>query len=252
LRHPRPSLCIVFYCYNEAPVIPGLARLYAPVERSLLGRYRLRTVLVDDGSTDGTLAAMRRSFRTLKSCRIVSYAPNRGVGGALREGFRHARGSDLVMTVPGELAFPLTEIPGMLRETGPDTDLVIASYNHPLSRTVGVPFFRLFLSRSLVFLYKTVLFLRTGKTCGLHTFSSGFRLYRGSKLERIRFKADDFLANSEIMLRFLLRGYRVREHLTILTWRKKGTGSRSKMRIFRTVMSHLRFMCSILFNKIDK
>jgi len=243
-----PTLSIIFYCYNEEVLIEALITQLKPIETQILKDYDLEILFVNDGSSDNTLSEMQKHQSQLKTLQIISYDKNKGVGGAIREGWKNSKG-ELVMTVPGELAFPLEEIPIMLKEKNNAVDVLIASYNHPQSKTVNVPAKRLWLSRGAVFLYKIVFFLRFGKKIPLYTVSSGFRLYTRTVIETIHFKAFDFLANSEIMIRTLIAGFRVKEHVTTLRWRQEEQGSTSKMRIFRTIRSHLKFMAFILFYK---
>ena len=75
-------------------------------------------LVVDDGSTDGTLAAARRA-----GARAVRLPVNLGVGAALRCGFRYAveRGYDAVVQVDADGQHPLESIPVLVdqaRATG--------------------------------------------------------------------------------------------------------------------------------------
>ena len=67
-------------CYQEEE---SLARL-APVLPSLAAD---EVVLVDDGSTDGTAAALRAMAAADPRVRVETHAHNRGVGAAMRTGF---------------------------------------------------------------------------------------------------------------------------------------------------------------------
>jgi 2-polyprenyl-3-methyl-5-hydroxy-6-metoxy-1,4-benzoquinol methylase len=103
-RPPAPVagdslLSVVVIAYNEEECI-------APVTDELIGtldaaRVPHEIVLVDDGSKDGTLAHMRRLAERDARVRVITYAPNRGIGGALRAGFDAARG-DHVTWIPAD------------------------------------------------------------------------------------------------------------------------------------------------------
>lgn len=66
---------------------------------------RFEVVLVDDGSSDGTLAAMQGLAAQDARFRIVALNPNRGIGGALTAGFDAARGN-YITWIPGDGQIP--------------------------------------------------------------------------------------------------------------------------------------------------
>lgn len=85
-----PDLSVVVIAFNEQECL-------AAVVRELRGELDRRgvqheVVLVDDGSSDGTLAHMHLLAREDARTQVVPLSPNRGIGGALRAGFDAARG----------------------------------------------------------------------------------------------------------------------------------------------------------------
>ena len=85
----EPDFSIVVPAHNEAgnvaPLAAALAGILAP-----LGRYEI--IFVDDGSGDGTLAALRAAAARDSHIRYVSFTRNFGHQPALRAGLRHAQG----------------------------------------------------------------------------------------------------------------------------------------------------------------
>ena len=75
----RPCLGVVIPCYNE------VATLEQVVGRVLDSPYTQEVVIVDDGSTDGTLAVARAI--TDERVRVHEQPRNQGKGAALRRGF---------------------------------------------------------------------------------------------------------------------------------------------------------------------
>jgi 2-polyprenyl-3-methyl-5-hydroxy-6-metoxy-1,4-benzoquinol methylase len=99
-----PALSVVVIAYNEeACVAPVVRELAAALDAARLAPVEL--VLVDDGSTDATLARMRALGADDPRVRVVPLAPNRGIGGALRAGFDAARG-DFVTWIPADGQIP--------------------------------------------------------------------------------------------------------------------------------------------------
>jgi dolichol-phosphate mannosyltransferase len=87
-----PELSVVLPAHNEAgniaPMCRALERILAP-----LGRYEI--IFVDDGSGDGTLAALRAEAGA--AVRYVSFTRNFGHQAALRAGLRHAQGRAVIV-----------------------------------------------------------------------------------------------------------------------------------------------------------
>jgi glycosyltransferase involved in cell wall biosynthesis len=71
-------------CFNEADTIETV------VKRVLESPYTQELVIVDDGSSDGTLA-LAESLAADPRVRVLSQGRNRGKGAALRRGFAEAR-----------------------------------------------------------------------------------------------------------------------------------------------------------------
>ncbi len=88
------ELSVVLPAYNEvhsiAPMCAALKEELAP-----LGSYEI--IFIDDGSTDGTLAALRTAAALDPDIRYLSFTRNFGHQQALRAGLRHARGAAVIM-----------------------------------------------------------------------------------------------------------------------------------------------------------
>jgi dolichyl-phosphate beta-glucosyltransferase len=83
-------------------------------------------IIVDDGSTDGTAAAIEKQFGTCQRLRVLSYGGNRGKGYAVRYGALRATG-DLILMSDADLSTPIEEVEKMLPLIEQGYDLVIGS-----------------------------------------------------------------------------------------------------------------------------
>ncbi|MEA2929631.1 MAG: polyisoprenyl-phosphate glycosyltransferase [Hyphomicrobiales bacterium] len=88
-----PTLSFVLPAHNEAHNVAGMAARLAEVAAPF-GAYEI--VFVDDGSTDGTLTAIRALAARDPAVRYVSFTRNFGHQAALRAGLRHARGRAVI------------------------------------------------------------------------------------------------------------------------------------------------------------
>jgi glycosyltransferase involved in cell wall biosynthesis len=102
----------------------SVALLYDELQAALepLG-IEWEAVFVDDGSTDGTFAALTRLHAAAENVRVVRLRRNFGKAAALGAGFDQARG-DTVVTIDGDLQDDPAEIPRLLAKLDEGFDLV--------------------------------------------------------------------------------------------------------------------------------
>jgi glycosyltransferase involved in cell wall biosynthesis len=108
---PLPEISLVIPVYNEEPNLPPLAGEIRQTMQALGRPYEV--LLVDDGSTDGSLAAMIRLATQDPAVRVIRQARNAGQSAALDAGFRHARGA-IVVTLDADLQNDPADIPLLL------------------------------------------------------------------------------------------------------------------------------------------
>jgi dolichol-phosphate mannosyltransferase len=92
------SFCIVIPACNEANNLVSLLREIEDVVRTEFDNFEI--VVVDDGSTDGTLAALRVA-PPIPQLRVVSHTTTRGQSAAICTGVRAAR-AQFIVTLDGD------------------------------------------------------------------------------------------------------------------------------------------------------
>jgi Glycosyl transferase family 2 len=93
---PRPGLTLILPCFNEAERLPDtLAALLAELPQ---GQGEVEVLVVDDGSTDETLAVGCAIATRDARVRVIHSRPNRGKGFGVRTGVLAARGELVVFT----------------------------------------------------------------------------------------------------------------------------------------------------------
>jgi glycosyltransferase involved in cell wall biosynthesis len=103
---------IVLPCYNEeGHVVREIERISGAMDRDGM-TYEL--LVVDDASTDGTLAAVRAVADRFPRMRILPLRRNGGSGTARRIGTQEARGEVVVWT-DADLTYPNERIPEFVR-----------------------------------------------------------------------------------------------------------------------------------------
>ena len=129
MEHKRPDISIVVPCYNEEESLPLFLRELERVAEQMRQTDDLtfEVVLIDDGSTDGTLATMKREAQRLPAhftVRWASFSRNFGKEAALYAGLSHATG-ELVATMDADMQAPPSLPPEMYRIITPeDVDTV--------------------------------------------------------------------------------------------------------------------------------
>ena len=132
------------------------------------------TIFVDDGSTDGTFAALTRLHAAEENVRVVRLRRNFGKAAALVAGFDQAHG-ETVVTIDGDLQDDPAEIPRLLAKLEEGFDLVSgwkAQRRDPLSRRV--------LSR----IFNRVTSAFSG--VHLHDMNCGLKAYRAEVVHGLR------------------------------------------------------------------
>ena len=153
-------------------------------------------VFVDDGSTDGSFAALTRLHAAAANVRVVRLRRNFGKAAALVAGFDQASGETIV-TIDGDLQDDPSEIPRLLAKLEEGFDLVSGWKTHrrdPLVRRV--------LSR----LFNAV----TSRFSGvrLHDMNCGLKAYRAEVVRGLRIYGE---LHRFIPVLAHYRGYRIAE-----------------------------------------
>jgi dolichol-phosphate mannosyltransferase len=145
----------------------SVALLYDELGSALepLGR-EWEAIFVDDGSTDGSFAALTRLHAAADNVRVVRLRRNFGKAAALAAGFDQARGETIV-TLDGDLQDDPAEIPRLLAKLDEGFDLVTGWKTRRRD-----PFTRRVLSR----VFNAV----TSRVSGvrLHDMNCGLKAYR--------------------------------------------------------------------------
>lgn len=216
----KPGVAVVLPAFNEAP------RVGKTVRAARRQRGIARVIVVDDGSTDGTAAVARKAGAV-----VLRHPRNRGIGAALRTGFRWAirRGYGLIMVMGGDNQDRGREIPRLLAKMAGGYDFVQGSRWMSGGRVVHIPLFR----RVMTILY-SVLFTAVARQ-RVTDGTNGFRVFRASILRNMRLDQtwlDRYELEPYVYYQAIRRGYRVIEVPVTKDYPRSGVGY-TKMRPVR-------------------
>lgn len=192
------NIVVVMPAYNAAGT---LEKTFADLPKG----FATTVLLVDDGSTDDTVAIAR----TL-GLSVIEHESNRGYGGNQKTCYSAALdlGADIVIMLHPDFQYDSRIAPVMAEiiELG-ICDIVLGNRMRSRAETLagGMPVWKYLLNRTSTFFENLVL----GQTLG--DWHSGFRAYSRESLERIpiHLNSDDFSFDQELLIQAAHMGLRI-------------------------------------------
>jgi dolichol-phosphate mannosyltransferase len=238
----RGTTHVVLPAYNEAAGLPLLLRRLA----DLAYAGKLTVWVIDDGSSDTTAEIAAAGLPGL-DVRLVCHPVNLGLGQAVQSGLRAvlataALDDDIVVVMDADDTHDPALIPLLRTEIDGGADVAICSRFVGGGDDTTAPFGRRLLSRGAA-----VLFNRTLRVGGVRDFTSGFRAYRVSLLDRAARHWGERLIEEQgfaCMVELLLKLRHCRPVITEvpLTLRYDRKQSDSKLRIRRTIVQYVKLL----------
>jgi glycosyltransferase involved in cell wall biosynthesis len=121
-----PHVTIVLPCYNEEEhVLLEVERIVKAMEAS---GYTYELLVIDDASTDGSLAILREATPSYPNMRVVAFRRNGGSGTVRRIGTQQARG-EIVVWTDADMTYPNERIPEFVQllDDDPTIDQVVGA-----------------------------------------------------------------------------------------------------------------------------
>lgn len=222
----RTGLSLVIPAFNEAAVIERAVR----EAEAALGKHfqRFEIVVVDDGSSDATVAEVNRVLSDAPNTRLLRHPANRGYGAALRTGFEAAQ-FELVAFTDADCQFDLTEL-AQLAILAEDTSVVVG---YRADRQD--PWRRRFLSWGYNVLARTLLGTR------VRDVDCALKVFRREVLAGLMPESRGFFVNTEMLTLARKSGLEVAELPVTHRPRAGGESKVSLREVPRTARTLLRF-----------
>lgn len=219
------SLTIFFPAFNEEAIIEETVRRASAVGAAVADDYEI--VVVDDGSRDGTAAAVERVAASDPHVRLEKHERNRGYGAALRTGFSTAR-KPLVFFSDADGQFDLNELPSLLAVLAEAP--VVVGYR--IKR--NDPPHRLFIAKTYNLIVRTTFGLR------VRDIDCAFKLFRREALEKISLESNGAFISSELLIKLRRAGVKIAErgvhHYPRTTGYSKGAGVAVILKTIRDII----------------
>jgi len=231
------SISVVIPAYNEESNISGTL---TEVHGYLSGKgLDYEVIVVDDGSTDGTLFRARGFEGNIPGFRVIESSPNRGKGYVLRKAMLRASG-DRILFMDADNSTSIKELEKFIPVLDKEADVYIASRRIP-GAEVEVPFIRRVMGTVYIYLAEIILGIRVSDiNCGFKIFSR--KAAHDVFQEQVM---DDWSFDAEVLYLCKKKGYDVKE--VPVTWEHKDT---SKVKPFRDAVKSFASLVRIKMNDI--
>jgi dolichol-phosphate mannosyltransferase len=220
-----PQLSVVIPAFNEEESLEATVKAIVAV-LPVPGRSQL--VIVDDGSSDGTLTVAHAIARSCPAdVVVVERTSNGGMGQALASGFERATG-EVITWIPGDGEYDLSEVlAGIPLLEHADIVLVKRTSRGQLGRNI--------VSTVMYALIRVLFGFDAHGYCGIFVVSR-------DRWEELTIRSRDVFFTLEVALRARHRGWRVAQ--VVAEWRPRRAGRSKVFRpsvMLRNLVELLRF-----------
>lgn len=214
------KVLVIIPTYNEIENIEKI------IEAIFVENRELEILIVDDGSTDGTLEIAHHLTRESERVHLLSRDRKMGLGSAYIAGFQYAlkEGYEAVFEMDADFSHDPKDLKRFLEKIE-GCDLVVGSrYLNGVS-VVNWPMSRLLLS------YFANIYARIVTGVPILDLTGGFKCYRRRVLESIdldRIHSDGYGFQIEMDVKAFRKGFRVIEMPIVFVERRAGTSKMSR------------------------
>ncbi len=200
------KLSVIIPAFNEAERLPStLEEAYAWLTETVPDEFEI--IVVDDGSSDETVAKTREMIANHPHLKILEQPRNRGKGAAVKRGMLEASG-DIRLFMDADHSTHIREAAKVLTAVEGGAEVVIASRQHEESDiSVSQSWVREHMGKSFNFIMRSIVGLKMQDT------QCGFKAFTAKAAEDIfsRQKLDGFSFDVELLFLASKLGYSVSE-----------------------------------------
>jgi glycosyltransferase involved in cell wall biosynthesis len=207
---PTARLLLFIVTYNAESTLEKVLRRIPPE----IYAYDYRILIIDDASVDQTIPsalAYKQSHEDLHM-EVLLNPENQGYGGNQKIGYQYAieQGFDIVALLHGDGQYAPEKLPELVQPIlhGEAEAVMGTRMALPVGALRGgMPLYKFIGNKALTTIQNLLLGTR------LSEFHSGYRVYSVKALRELpfQFNTNDFHFDTEIIIQFLLKGFRIKE-----------------------------------------
>lgn len=191
------SLSVVMPVFNEEVLVRSNIECLENVLSRSMPDHEI--IAVNDGSTDGTAAILKKMSAEIKGLKVLTLSPNQGLGAAMAQGFS-AASKELVLYTDIDKPVDYAEIAKaveLLEECG--ADMVFGARKNKVYESFSRFLCSVIYNRLIRFIFKV-------KT---REINFAFKLFTQASLQKIHLKSKGSFAASELVIRAEASGGRI-------------------------------------------
>ena len=188
---PFQTLSILVPCFNEEKLIAKVLQRIVCTQLDL--NLRKEIIVVDDGSSDGTIVSIENFIRdTNCQIKLIRHSRNKGKGASIRSGLQHVTG-ELVIIQDSDLEYDTSEYNKLLQPILSGHADVVYGSRFRGSEPHRVLFFLHTIGNKLLTFWSNIF---TG--LNLTDMETGFKTFKTEILQQICLKEDRFGFEPEV------------------------------------------------------
>lgn len=236
----KEILYVVLPSYNEEENINDLIEEWQAQERSLKEKnILLKLIIVNDGSSDNTLAIAKALEKFYDNIIVLNHEINKGLGEGLNTGINYVisqKQKGFICIMDADMTHSPNYIHSMLNKLKEEElHCVIASRYRKGSKVEGLTSYRKLLSYGARVVYTLKL-----RVPHVRDYTCGYRIYKISALEQLALKykgniveEKGFACMMELLVKISKEGFKIGEIPFVLKYQLKG--GQSKMKVWKTI-----------------
>lgn len=204
MRKKIKKLSIVIPVYNEVNTISQQIKAVSSIPTP---SFEKEIIIVDDGSTDGTVRTLKKE-NSDKNVKIIFKTPNSGKGSALKEGFKHTTG-DIVLIQDADLEYSPSNYSALIKPIADGYADAVYGSRFINSNPHRVLYFYHYLANKLITTLSNIF-----TNLNLTDIETGYKVFRGDLIRKITpdLKSKRFGFEPEITARLSkIKGIRIYE-----------------------------------------
>lgn len=191
------ELSVFFPFWNEEKNVRNVVESALPIVKEIAKEWEI--LIIDDGSSDQTFEIGKQLAKENRNIRVITHAPNRGYGAALREGFENSKYKYVVFT-DGDRQFEFSEISKFIPEIK-NADIVIGyrkKRRDNMTRHILMYLLKLWDYVFFGFYFKDI--------------DCGFKMFRKSAIEQLMpLRSEGAMITTEILAKATRKQLKIRE-----------------------------------------